>query len=105
VRHADLDPKGETRLRVIERVMAGSSAAAALGSQGAIRIFTGAPMPESADTVFMQEDVRVEGANVVLPAGLKLGANARPAGEDVRAGERAAHGCSRLTSPWRRHSA
>ena len=48
-----------------------------------MRIFTGAPMPDGADTVFMQEDVRIEGGNVVLPAGLKPGANVRPAGEDI----------------------
>src|SRR3954452_16426262 len=52
----------------------------------AVRIFTGAPMPEGTDTVFMQEDVRVEGDTVVLPAGLKPGANVRPAGEDIPAG-------------------
>src|SRR6195256_5511903 len=52
-----------------------------------MRIFTGAPMPEGADTVFMQEDVRVDGdGRVVLPAGLKTGANVRPAGEDIPAG-------------------
>ena len=51
----------------------------------AMRIFTGAPMPDGADTVFMQEDVRVEGDKVVLPAGLKPGANVRPAGEDIAA--------------------
>src|SRR5207237_6708299 len=44
------------------------------------------PMPEGADTVFMQEDVRLEGGNVVLPAGLKPGANVRPAGEDIPSG-------------------
>ncbi len=52
----------------------------------AIRIFTGAPMPPGADTVFMQEDVRVEGAAVIVPPGLKLGANRRLAGEDVPKG-------------------
>ena len=41
-------------------------------------------MPEGADTVFMQEDVRLDGeGRVVLPVGLKSGANVRPAGEDV----------------------
>ena len=43
-------------------------------------------MPEGADTVFMQEDVTVEGDRVTVPKGLKLGANRRLAGEDVRAG-------------------
>ena len=52
----------------------------------AIRIFTGAPMPDGADTVFMQEDCRVDGGAVVVPPGLKLGANRRLAGEDMRAG-------------------
>ena len=51
----------------------------------AIRIFTGAPMPAGADTVFMQEDTRVEGDAVIVPPGLKRGANSRAAGEDVRA--------------------
>ena len=43
-------------------------------------------MPAGADTVFMQEDVRAEGDRVTVPAGLKLGANRRLAGEDVAAG-------------------
>ena len=52
----------------------------------AIRIFTGAPMPAGADTVFMQEDVRSKATRSIVPAGLKLGANRRLAGEDVPAG-------------------
>jgi molybdopterin molybdotransferase len=71
---------------VIGRVQAGNSASALLQPGQAMRIFTGAPMPEGADTVFMQEDVRVEGDKVVLPAGLKPGANVRPAGEDIPSG-------------------
>src|SRR6185295_5963612 len=63
----------------------------------AIRIFTGAPMPEGADTVFMQEDVRLdEAGRVVLPPGLKAGANVRPAGEDVAAGTLALQAGQRL---------
>jgi molybdopterin molybdotransferase len=57
-----------------------------LGVGQAIRIFTGAPMPPGADTVFMQEDVRVENETVIVPSGLARGANRRLAGEDVRAG-------------------
>ncbi len=52
----------------------------------AIRIFTGAAMPQGADTVFMQEDVTVEGDHVRVPKGLKRGANRRLAGEDVPSG-------------------
>ena len=86
VRHADLEASAETRLAVIERVTAGRAAARVLAAGAAVRIFTGAPMPSGADTVFMQEDVRRDGEAVVVPAGLKVGANRRLAGEDVRAG-------------------
>ena len=43
-------------------------------------------MPAGADTVFMQEDTRDEGGAVIVPPGLKRGANSRDAGEDLRAG-------------------
>jgi molybdopterin molybdotransferase len=47
-------------------------------------------MPAGADTVFMQEDVRIDQAGkVVLPPGLKAGANVRPVGEDTPAGHSA----------------
>src|SRR5262249_33581587 len=46
VRHADLNAASETTLPVKARVMAGMSASAPLGQGEAIRIFTGAPMPE-----------------------------------------------------------
>jgi molybdopterin molybdotransferase len=82
----DLHAKDETRLTVGERVTAGRAATHALGPGAAVRIFTGAPMPPGADTVFMQEDVRRDGDAVIVPAGLKSGANRRLAGEDVRAG-------------------
>jgi molybdopterin molybdotransferase len=85
VRHADLVPAGETVLPVSGRLPAGAAAGAG-AIAGAVRIFTGAPMPPGADTVFMQEDVRAEGGRVVLPPGLKPGANARPAGEDIARG-------------------
>src|SRR5262245_62379966 len=86
VRHADLDANAETRLAVVERVTAGRAAARVLAAGAAVRIFTGAPMPVGADTVFMQEDVRRDGKAVIVPAGLKVGANRRIAGEDVGAG-------------------
>jgi molybdopterin molybdotransferase len=85
VRHADV-AEGETKLTVVDRLTAGRAAARTMAAGEAIRIFTGAPMPPGADTVFMQEDVRVEGAAVLLPPGLKRGANRRLAGEDVRRG-------------------
>jgi molybdopterin molybdotransferase len=83
VRHRDVAQSAETRLRIVDRVQAGAAAARPLRAGEAIRIFTGAPMPGDADTVFMQEDCRLDGDAVVVPAGLKLGANRRLAGEDI----------------------
>jgi len=86
VRAADLDRAAETRLAIMGRVTAGHAAAQALAPGAAIRIFTGAPMPAGADTVFMQEDVRLDAQAVLVPPGLEAGANRRLAGEDVRSG-------------------
>src|SRR5579863_9994931 len=79
----ELPSDSERAFPISGRVQAGAAAAAAQ-SGFAVRIFTGAPMPEGTDTVFMQEDVRIDDAGrVVLPTGLKPGANVRPAGEDI----------------------
>ncbi len=86
VRHADLGAKGETRLAIVGRLQAGASTTRAIGPGEAMRIFTGAPMPAGADTVFMQEDVRADGDHVIVPPGLRRGANMRGAGEDARKG-------------------
>ncbi|HSL78207.1 MAG TPA: gephyrin-like molybdotransferase Glp [Pseudolabrys sp.] len=86
VRHADLRPDGDTTLLVAGRLTAGAKESLSLRPGEVIRIFTGAAMPKGADTVFMQEDVTVEGDRVTVPKGLKLGANRRLAGEDVPAG-------------------
>jgi molybdopterin molybdotransferase len=80
-------PKKEPQAFLVSgRVQAGASAPTRVKPGEAMRIFTGAPMPDGADTVFMQEDVRVEDGKVILPAGLKPGANVRPAGEDIPLG-------------------
>jgi len=86
VQHADLQADKETKLAVSGRLTAGARANLAIKPGTAIRIFTGAAMPKGADTVFMQEDVTVEGDRVTVPKGLKFGANRRLAGEDVPAG-------------------
>jgi molybdopterin molybdotransferase len=86
VRHADLNSSGETTLKIAGRLQAGQQAIANVGAGEAVRIFTGAPMPAGADTVFMQEDVQANDATVVVPSGLKIGANRRLAGEDLRRG-------------------
>ncbi len=83
VNAGDLPQGQEKTFAVSGRAQAGGSAQAAQPGH-AVRIFTGAPMPQGTDTVFMQEDVRIDDAGrVVLPPGLKPGANVRPAGEDI----------------------
>jgi molybdopterin molybdotransferase len=89
VRGEDI-PTGNARLfRVAGRLQAGHpSDGQSVAAGEAIRIFTGATMPEGADTVFMQEDVELdETGRVLLPVGLKRGANVRPAGEDIAIGQ------------------
>lgn len=89
----DLDPAAETRLPVTGRAAAGHPLGRPARRGEAIRIFTGAAMPEGEagpssgpDTVMMQEDCRREGDFVVIRPGIKRGANRRAAGEDIRAG-------------------
>src|SRR3974390_2803346 len=86
VRGEDIDAERERRLAIVERVAAGHAAIHTVTAGEAVRIFTGAPMPAGADTVFMQEDCRIDGAHVIVPPGLSRGANRRLAGEDIRAG-------------------
>lgn len=99
VRSADLSADAPTRLRVVDRVAAGHGPSQVLGEGEAARIFTGAPVPEGADTVFMQEDARVEDGFVVVPPGLPRGANFRLAGEDIRRGSVALPAGRRLAAP------
>lgn len=87
--HGDYLARGG-RLPVSVRVAAGHPAAFALPQGSAARVFTGAVMPEGADTVAMQEDCRLEETQqatfVIVPEGLKPGANRRLAGEDLASG-------------------
>jgi molybdopterin molybdotransferase len=85
-RHADLRPDAPTRLVEAGRVAAGQQAAGPVAPGQASRVFTGAPMPPGADTCVMQEDITRDGPAILVPPGLKRGANARPAGEDVALG-------------------
>ncbi len=98
VHAAVLNKNGVTRLRVAGRIEAGGTLDPDTADNIAIRIFTGAQMPAGFDTVFMQEDVTLGADSYVeLPAGLKSGANMRPAGEDIEKSSVAIAAGSRLT--------
>jgi molybdopterin molybdotransferase len=88
---ADYRLDGATMLALSGRAAAGHPRLGVLPPGSAVRIFTGAVLPEGHDTVAMQEDAR-EGvedghAVVTIPGGLKAKANVRKAGEDVKVGE------------------
>jgi len=86
--HDALMPARPTRLPLAAgRAAAGHPFAEQLAHGMALRVLTGAPMPDGADSVLMQEDVSVEGDAVVIPAGVRRGANRRKAGEDMRRGQ------------------
>ncbi|MGJ8606312.1 MAG: molybdopterin-binding protein, partial [Marivita sp.] len=53
----------------------------------AVRILTGAILPDGVDTVILQEDVTTDGAHIAFRGPLRGGANARKAGEDCAKGE------------------
>ena len=89
VRFGDLTPDRETVLARVGESFAGKPSSAVVGAGQCVRIFTGAVMPQGADTVVMQERAREDGGRVSIAAGAvaKEGANRRFAGEDLKAGQ------------------
>jgi molybdopterin molybdotransferase len=93
------DAREAVELRIVGESAAGNGYGGALGPGEAVRIFTGAAVPEGADTVVIQEEAVREGDRVRLgPA--RPDDNIRPQGGDFRAGERLLEAGVRL-DPWR----
>ena len=76
----------ETRLRIAQRIAAGE-VGKPLAPGTAARIFTGAPIPQGADAIVMQEFCAVEGEAVVVRKVPKPGEWVRRTGSDVRKGD------------------
>jgi molybdopterin molybdotransferase len=74
-------------LRVVGESRAGAPATMAVGDDEAIRISTGAAIPEGADGVLQIERVTADGDRVTLEDDVREGRNVRPAGDDLRAGD------------------
>ena len=75
-------------LRVTSTVPAGTAAGARLEPQTCARIFTGAPIPEGADAVVMQEDTRPHHEGyIAVEESVEVGENIRCAGDDATKGE------------------
>ena len=75
------------RLRVVGEVAAGGFPDRSVGSGEAMRIMTGAPMPDGTDTVVRVEDTDNASDVVTITAATPKGLSTRQAGEDLRAGE------------------
>jgi molybdopterin molybdotransferase len=88
-RHADVAGQGIVRLPLRGESAAGVPFTGPLPTGVAIRISTGAVLPEGADTVAMQEDTRVEDGVVIIDPVPAEAANVRFAGGDIRVGQTA----------------
>jgi molybdenum cofactor synthesis domain-containing protein len=85
---ADPDEPGTAvRLPVVGEVAAGGVATRAVGPGEAVRIMTGAMMPEGADAIVKVEDTDGGTETVEIRAGVPVGTSVRPAGEDVKQGQ------------------
>jgi len=82
----DLNLNGETILPVSQRIAAGQ-AGVRLKPGTAARIFTGAPIPEAANAVIMQEQVELENDQIRFQRNMEAGNNIRPQGNDIQAGQ------------------
>ncbi|NVK19562.1 MAG: molybdopterin molybdotransferase MoeA [Methylocystaceae bacterium] len=89
IRFGDLKLDSETKLPITARIAAGHPLDRPANPGEALRIFTGAPIPEGCDTVVMQENASEENDHVTFPAGAapKKGANFRERGEDIKIGD------------------
>ena len=88
LRAADAAP-GAAPLRVVGVVLAGDAAAVRVGPGEAVRIMTGAPIPEGADSVCPVEETEVvdEGRSVRIARSISPGEFVRRPGEDVVPGQ------------------
>jgi molybdopterin molybdotransferase len=81
------EAKAGTQLNVIGMSRAGERFAGALGRGEAVRIFTGAPLPDGADSILLQEDAERSDDSILLKETAAAGRHIRAAGLDFRAGE------------------
>lgn len=83
---ADATAERPITLAVIGTIAAGQRATGAVGAGQAMRIMTGAPVPDGADSVVRVEDTEAGTTTVRITSARDAGRNVRPRGEDVAAG-------------------
>jgi molybdopterin molybdotransferase len=86
VRSADLKSDAECVLEEIGTALAGRVYQGSVGAGQCVRVMTGAVLPAGADTVVVQEIVRIDGKRIAIPPGQRPKQNVRYAGEDLKAG-------------------
>lgn len=86
------------KLKVVGNVPAGQAYGKALKPGETVRIFTGAPVPDGADCIVIQEDTERDGDTVVIREAPKPGRYIRPAGLDFREGDTILKAGKRLTA-------
>src|SRR5271156_1311578 len=96
VRAADVETV-PAKLRIVAEIPAGAGFSGIIDKGEAARIFTGAPLPEGADTIVIQEDTERDGDAVRVVEGAKLGTYVRRAGLDFSEGEVLLNAGTRLT--------
>ena len=98
IRNADLPQEGQGCLKVIGSAFAGRPYSGKVAAGECVRIMTGAVLPEGADTVVIQEKVKLVDDTILLDTKPKRGENIREKGEDLRQGEKVL-GPGRLLRP------
>lgn len=98
VRASDVSSPGAV-LAILDDVAAGQVATVSVGEGQAIKIMTGAPMPEGADTVVRVEDTDEDDGKVRIATAPKTGTSVRPPGGDMAAGTTVFEKGTRLSEP------
>lgn len=94
------DDLNREHYQVVAEIMAGDSYANVVEHGQAVKIMTGAALPQGADTVIMREQASVTGETVTFgSATIKAGQNVRQAGEDLSIGQNVFSIGQRLSSP------
>ena len=86
IRFEDLKGAAPWKIPIQKVIEAGSENQDALPPGKAVKIMTGAPLPEGADTVIPVEDVRFEAGYTILKDRPEKGRHVRPLGDDIRKG-------------------
>ena len=99
VRFEDLSDSGESTLTVIAEVPAGDRLTQTVKTGEAVRVMTGAPVPDGCDCIVIQENARRDGDQLTVNAGQERGLWIRRAGQDIKAGSQVFAKGRRLSPP------